>query len=229
MSNKIYTRANDFDRIVGRLQTENVINYGVGDSILDIGCGVGEYTPLFLYKFKRVVGLDPSATYLKEARQAKWRIEYIQGWGETFKLKEKFDTISMNNILEHVDNPQRLLKNCKKHLNPGGRIIVQVPNKESITRRLGVLMGTIDNLDNMTEKEINFYGHKRTYSLTTLRYECVDAGLSIYDYGGVLYKPLPNDDLWQIYKREGEKFVKALVEFGKERKDECACVYCVCG
>lgn len=55
-----YTRANDFDRLVGKIQTEYAIKYGVGNSLLDIGCGVGEYTPLFLSRFKRVVGLDPS-------------------------------------------------------------------------------------------------------------------------------------------------------------------------
>ena len=115
-------RANNFDRLVGQIQTEKVMELGVGDSILDIGCGVGQYTPQFLYRFKRVVGLDPSKDYLKEARSVGWRIEYIEGWGETFKLDEEFDTISMNNLLEHVDDPVALLINCKKHLAPKGRI-----------------------------------------------------------------------------------------------------------
>ena len=53
-------RANEFDQWVGKLQTEKAIELGVGESILDIGCGVGQFTPLFLYRFKRVVGLDPS-------------------------------------------------------------------------------------------------------------------------------------------------------------------------
>lgn len=128
-----YTRANDFDRLVGKIQTEYAIKYGVGNSLLDIGCGVGEYTPLFLSRFKRVVGLDPSKEYLKEAKQNTQGISYLLGYGETFTTNERFDTISMNNILEHVDDPIALLQNCKKHLKYGGRIIVQVPNKNYLS------------------------------------------------------------------------------------------------
>ena len=112
-----YTRANDFDRLVGKIQTEYAIKYGVGNSLLDIGCGVGEYTPLFLSRFKRVVGLDPSKEYLKEAKQNTQGISYLLGYGETFTTNERFDTISMNNILEHVDDPIALLQNCKNTLN----------------------------------------------------------------------------------------------------------------
>lgn len=232
MALKDKVRANDFDRIVGEIQTYKAMELGVGESVLDIGCGIGQYTPLFLYRFKRVVGLDPDKNYLRVARRAKYRIEYVEGWGETFKLNEKFDTISMNNILEHVDDPILLLKNCKKHLAENGRIIIQVPNAHSVTRKLGVLMGLIDNLENMTEKEINFYGHKRTYNILSLVDDCERAGLKVVGTGGILYKPLPNEILWDIYKKNNEKwrklFIKALVEFGKDKPEDCACIYVIC-
>jgi 2-polyprenyl-3-methyl-5-hydroxy-6-metoxy-1,4-benzoquinol methylase len=217
-----YTRANDFDRIVGRLQTYNVIELGVGNSILDIGCGVAEYTPIFLTRFKRVVGLDPSEEFLKEARKIKG-ITYIKGYGETFKTKERFDTISMNNILEHVEDPVKLLVNCKKHLKYGGKIIAQVPNAESITRKLGVLMGLIPSLTHIGEKERDFYGHQRTYTIETLVRDCLNAGLKVLNVGGILYKPLPNLDLLKLNK--GDNFIRALVEFGKNKPRDCACIY----
>jgi 2-polyprenyl-3-methyl-5-hydroxy-6-metoxy-1,4-benzoquinol methylase len=225
-------RANNFDRLVGQIQTEKVMELGVGDSILDIGCGVGQYTPQFLYRFKRVVGLDPSKDYLKEARSVGWRIEYIEGWGETFKLDEEFDTISMNNLLEHVDDPVALLINCKKHLAPKGRIIAQVPNSRSIARQLGVLMGIIDTTDNISEKERDFWGHQRVYTLDSLVADAKKAGLRIIDKGGMLYKPLSNELLWKLYLSEGkrwrEKFLKALLEFGNDRPEECAQLFIVC-
>jgi len=225
-------RANDFDRRVGEIQTLKAIELGTGNSILDIGCGIGQYTPLFLYRFKRVVGLDPSEEYLKEARSAGWNIEYIKGYGESFSLDEKFDTISMNNILEHVDDPIRLLENCRKHLNPCGRLIAQVPNSVSITRRIGVLMGIIDDTNNITEKEREFYGHKRTYKLQSLIRDCELAGLGILEAGGILYKPLPNEILEELCVAYGkdwaDRFINALVQFGKYRPEECACIYTVC-
>ena len=74
-------RANDFDRRVGLLQTEKVMKLSIGNSILDIGCGIGQYTPMFLRRFKRVVGLDPSDEYLEVARKGNSHVEYVVGYG----------------------------------------------------------------------------------------------------------------------------------------------------
>lgn len=229
MKYREYTRANNFDRRCGYYQTLKTIELGRGESILDIGCGVGEFTPLFLWRFKEVVGLDPDAQFLREARNAPWRIRYIKGWGETFESDEKFDTISMNNLLEHVDDPVALLKNCKKHLSDEGVIIAQVPNAESITRRLGVLMGVIDSLTNITKREKNFFGHQRTYFLNELEEDVKRAGLRIVSSGGLIYKPLPNEFLEELCKKNGEewadRFLSALNRFGEERPRECAYLY----
>lgn len=232
MSLRDYTRANEFDRMVGVLQTENVLDHAVGTSILDVGCGIGEYTYLYTNKFTRVVGLDPSLACIKEARKETDSIEYVHGYGETFDLEERFDVISLNNVLEHVDDPIKLLKNCKKHLAKNGRLIVQVPNAESVTRRLGVLMNLIPSLKHMSEKEVIYYGHKRTYTYSSLYKECSKAGLKVIHPGGILYKPLPNEILLNLCATNGaewtNKFIDALMAFGEDRPDECACIYCVC-
>ena len=52
------------------------------------------------------------------------------------------------------------------------------------------------------------------------------------DWGGVLYKPLPNEILQMICQKQGEewteKFMDALYQFGKDRPDECAYLYILC-
>lgn len=226
------TRANQFDRWVGKLQTEKTIELGVGDSILDIGCGVGEFTKLFTNRFKRVVGIDPAEDFIKEAQRITDGIEYIVGWGENFSLDEKFDTINMTNLLEHVDNPVTVLKNCKKHLAEDGVIIAQVPNCNSITRRLGVLMEIIPNIEDISDKERNYYGHKRVFTIDSLIHTGLDAGLHVTQIGGILYKPLPNEMLLEICRKQGKewtsKFLKALDKFAENRADECAQIYIVC-
>src|SRR3990167_6041733 len=225
------TRANDFDRRCGVYQTKKVVELGVGDSILDIGCGWGEFTPMFRERFRKVSGLDPDKKLLDVARKRVDGVHYIEGWGETFSLDEKFNTITMTNLLEHVDDPVVLLKNCKKHLKKDGVIIAQVPNAKSITRRLGVLMGIIDNLGNISEKERDFLGHKRAYTPRTLKKDCIRAGLKILDWGGVMYKPLPNEILEMICQKQGKewtgKFMDALNKFGEDRADECGYIYIV--
>jgi 2-polyprenyl-3-methyl-5-hydroxy-6-metoxy-1,4-benzoquinol methylase len=225
-------RANEFDQWVGRLQTLKAMDLGHGSSILDIGCGVGQFTPMFLEKFTRVVGLDASEKFLLTARKANRKVEYVVGSGETFKLGEKFDTISMNMLLEHVDDPVALLKNCTKHLAKGGIILAQVPNANSVTRRIGVLMGVIDSIDHISEKERNYFGHQRIYKLDTLIADCKKAGLKIVAKGGLLFKPLPNEILGNICRSNGKKwtdsFLKALMVFGEDRPEDCANLYVAC-
>ena len=232
MSAQDEVRANQFDQWVGTFQTQKVIELGVGTSLLDVGCGIGQYTPLFTERFERVVGIDPSEEYLVIARKTCSGVQYIKEWGESFSLPEQFDTITMNMLLEHVDDPIILLKNCKKHLKKGGRLIAQVPNAHSITRRLGVLMGVIPSLEYNSEKERNYYGHQRVYTLKTLEKDCREAGLTVIEKGGLLYKPLPNEMLLTLCEKNGkvwrEQFLQALVTFGKDRPDECADLYIVC-
>jgi 2-polyprenyl-3-methyl-5-hydroxy-6-metoxy-1,4-benzoquinol methylase len=227
-----HTRANNFDRRCGFYQTLKTMELGVGKSILDIGCGIGEFTPYFLWKYQRVCGLDPEEKFLNVARNAGHKITYIQGWGETFKLNEKFDTISMNNLLEHVDNPVKLLKNCKKHLSKKGRIIVQVPNSQSVTRQLGVLMEIIKSTKDISEKEKSFFGHKRAYTLSSLEKDIKKAKLKIIKSGGVIYKPLPNEFLEKLCIQNGgiwaEKFLEALYKFGEKRQEDCGYLYVSC-
>lgn len=226
------TRANIFDRWVGYRQTLKCMGEGLGDSLLDVGCGIGEFTPLYLQKFKRVVGLDPSKEYLEEARKKNNKVEYIEGWGESFKLNEKFDTIVMNNLLEHVVDPRAVLSNCAKHLSEDGILIAMVPNSNSIARRLGVAMGLIDNIGNISDKERYTFGHKRTYTLNSLERDGRVAGLEVVKIGGLLYKPLPNEILLRICQEKGriwrDQFIDALIAIGEDKPEDCAQIYIIC-
>ena len=224
-------RVNRFDEWVGEQQAIKVMELGVGTSLLDIGCGKGELTSMYKKRFDRVVGVEPTKEYVAVADRSTGA-EYFIGDGETFKLNEKFDTIAMNMLIEHVDDPISLLENAKKHLSENGVIIVQVPNSRSITRRLGVLMGVIPSLSYMSEREQVECGHKRTYTVESLIQEIKEAGLEVLKTGGVLYKPFPNDMLEKICLEQGNKwrklFISALVKFGEDRSEECANLYAVC-
>ncbi|MBI4245377.1 MAG: class I SAM-dependent methyltransferase [Planctomycetes bacterium] len=47
---------------------------------------------------------------------------------DNFPYEEKFDVIIMNNVIEHLLNPARVLINCCKHLNKKGKVILITPN-----------------------------------------------------------------------------------------------------
>lgn len=93
-------------------------------------------------------------------------------------------------------------------------------------------MGIINSIENITDKERNHFGHQRTYTIDSLQADVVNAGLRVRKVGGILFKPLPNEILIKICKEKGriwtQKFMDALVEFGKDRPEDCAVLYVVC-
>lgn len=47
---------------------------------------------------------------------------------ETMKLGRTFETIVAGEIIEHLENPGLFLRNMRRHLEPGGVIVVSTPN-----------------------------------------------------------------------------------------------------
>jgi len=99
-----------------------------GKKVIDVGCGTGLFAFTVAQKGAKVTGMDYIPRAIEEAK-SKYKhsnLEYIVGNAET--LKGKFDVIVSLGTLEHMDDPLSILKSFKKHLTPGGKIIITSPN-----------------------------------------------------------------------------------------------------
>ena len=90
--------------------------------ILDIGCGLGD----FLNYCKRAEGVDINPL----------AVEFCLSRGLSAHLMEKdtlpfkdssFDSIVMDNVIEHIENPKKLLSEISRVLKVGGVLIIGVP------------------------------------------------------------------------------------------------------
>jgi len=66
------------------------------------------------------------------ARQAGYDIE--TGTLESMDLgrhEEQYDVVSMNHVLEHVENPEEVIDRCLRLLKPGGYLIGQLPTNST--------------------------------------------------------------------------------------------------
>lgn len=99
-----------------------------GKNVLDIGCGSGVFLSRMKYLGMNVTGIDPYINEnIPELGITKGTIEQVQG---------NYDVITMNNVLEHVPDPDTILKNIKRLLKPEGVAIIGVPNDTSLLFKL---------------------------------------------------------------------------------------------
>ncbi|MGL5633629.1 MAG: class I SAM-dependent methyltransferase [Sarcina sp.] len=94
--------------------------------ILDIGCGGGLFLDYFKKKGHLVYGVEP-ALNLRASLEEK-EIEVFTGSIYDVDLKEKFDVITLNNVLEHIENPDLVIEKAYELLDDEGILIVKVPN-----------------------------------------------------------------------------------------------------
>ena len=179
----------------------------------------GAMTKAFENRFKRIVGIDGSEVKITKANQ--WNsgssIEYILTFFEDYKPDQKFDFVVSTNVLEHVDDSVAFLKQIKGWLNPGGQVIMTVPNALGFHKRIGKHIGAINDYYKLTEADYG-KGHKRIYDKETLRKDYVDAGFEVSYLGGILLKPLSHKQMESWDK----KVVDALYEIGHDLPDYCS-------
>lgn len=234
----------DYNGFLGYYQAQACLEHARGRSLLDMPCGDGTLTTMMAPSFQRVVGVDASASHLSIAKQKLPHVEFHHNLIEDIEIVEKFDTITMINVLEHVNDPIVVLKKAAGFLADGGILIVHVPNAYAVNRRIAVLMGTLESCEELSPFDLQIAGHRRSYSMQTLRLDIERAGLNILRTGGIFYKILstPQMDwflkngLWDSghgWGRTGmetardwkAEFCRACYEFGKEQPEDCNIIY----
>lgn len=99
-------------------------------TLLDVGCSSGYFSEAIKKRLGCVVtGIEPDVAAASTAAERMDRV-----FNTTIELAldklagNKFDTIVFNDVLEHLQNPDRILSNCKAFLNTGGCIVASIPN-----------------------------------------------------------------------------------------------------
>jgi 2-polyprenyl-3-methyl-5-hydroxy-6-metoxy-1,4-benzoquinol methylase len=98
------------------------------ETVLDVGCGNGSQLTIPLAKSGyRVTGLDPHLPSIERGRSLSDRVTFIHG-GLNKLAPRQFDAVIISEVLEHLNEPDRLLSDALRYLAPRGVLIVTVPN-----------------------------------------------------------------------------------------------------
>jgi 2-polyprenyl-3-methyl-5-hydroxy-6-metoxy-1,4-benzoquinol methylase len=233
-----------YNQVLARYKVESCLEHAVGESLLDVACGDGMLTELFARHFRTVVGVDASSSHLTEARARVPGATFHESLIEDFESDQRFGSVFLLDLLEHVNDPVSVLAKTASFLEPGGRLIVHVPNCEAVNRKIAVLMGTLSSCDELSPFDLQIAGHRRSYVLETLRQDIERAGLKVLKTGGIFYKMLstPQMDwflkngLWDSghgWGRTGmekardwrAEFCLACYEYGKDHPEDCNIIY----
>ena len=123
----------------------------VASRVLDIGCGAGAFGAALKELRPQVnvtgVEIDPEA-----AESARSRLDLVlDGDAESalpHLLGQNFDAIVLNDVLEHVVDPEELLRKLRPLVADGGRVVASIPNvREFFTVKNLVLHGQWEYAD----------------------------------------------------------------------------------
>lgn len=104
--------------------------------LLDAGCGFGQYDHFILNKFDNVhiTSIDVKESYLEDNKKFflnevnQERIDFRRADLLTLNLEEKFDLIICIDVLEHIEEDQKVIHNLSNLLKKGGYLIMHSPS-----------------------------------------------------------------------------------------------------
>ena len=212
-----------FDRDLVRFRYLTVEPDLQGPHGLELGSGDGSMTAYLRKKFKLLTVVEGSKHLLDQIPFGNDLVK-IHSLFEEFQPDEKFNSVILEHILEHVENPVQLLIDSKRHLEPGGKLFLGVPNAHSFHRLAAVKMGLLKDVFELNDRD-HAVGHRRVYSWSTLSADILSAGLQIESITGIFFKPISNG---QIDKNWDEKMIHGFYLLGKDFPENAAEISVVC-
>ncbi|WP_371617803.1 methyltransferase domain-containing protein [Streptomyces sp. NBC_00454] len=98
------------------------------DTVIDLGCGTGRFTPLLADRFgARVFGVEPSEPMLEVARESHPhpRVTYLQGQAERIPLPDSCaGLLVLFQVVQHFSDPVKAAAEIARVLRPGGTVVL---------------------------------------------------------------------------------------------------------
>lgn len=99
-----------------------------GLNVLEVGCQAGGILSPFLKAGAYTVGYDYDKRYLEYGKKQSSGLDLrVGGVDDVLELKDKFDVIIVNHVLEHLTNPRDMISSLRGRLRENGLLYIAVP------------------------------------------------------------------------------------------------------
>ncbi len=148
--------------------------------VLEVGCGAGELGRLLRTRGYHVTGIELVPEMAERARRGLDRVETADVESDGFPFPPaSFDAIVFADVLEHLVDPWRVLREAADVLADGGVVVASIPNVQNLDVLRRLLRGRWD----YRERGILDRGHLRFFTLHTIRDLFTQAGLTLEHVG----------------------------------------------
>lgn len=174
-SKKFETKAN---LLPNRIQ-EALKEIKGGGRMLDIGCGDGALCQCIIDRYENIHGIDHSDIALRRAREngvSTTRVDLNKG--SLPFLSQVFDMVTCLDVIEHVFDPVKLVKEIHRILKSNGILIMTTPNIRFVDHVKKLL---IDGQFPKTSRDEGIYhgGHLCYFTFEDLRTLLLENNFSI--------------------------------------------------
>ena len=180
--------------------------------LLDIGCGGGILSEAMARRGARVTGIDMGAAPLAVARlhllESGLDIHYTQESAEAHATTHanSYDIVTCLEMLEHVPDPQAVVRACHQLLKPGGHLFVSTINRNAKAWLFAVVGA--EYVLRMLPRGTHDY--RKFIKPSELAAWARNAGLHLGELRGMSYNPLTRQ-----YKLGTDVDVNYLMHFTK--------------
>ena len=110
--------------------------------ILDLGCGGGLTCEPLARLNANVTGIDfvPENIMVakKHAKISDLKINYICDDLDNFKVNNKYDVVLLLEVIEHMENWEKMIEKIKSMLKPNGHLIISTINRNILSKILAI-------------------------------------------------------------------------------------------
>ena len=155
-----------------------------GHKVLDVGCGGGFLTNDFARRGFSVTGVDISPESIRIAREHDVTHKVNYDVADAYELPypdHSFDIVTNMDFLEHVENPEIVVRECSRVLKPGGLFFFHTFNRNIISEL--VVIKLVERFIKNTPR--NMHVIELFIKPEELKAYCHEAGMEVFCIEGI--------------------------------------------
>lgn len=197
-----------------------LIDAGRPDIVLEVGCGL---EPLFAAAPGpgRWVTVEPARVFAERARELAAddaRVAVIEAAVEALDWPAAAprppDLVLLSSVLHEVDDPAGMLRAVHRLCGPRTLVHANVPNADSMHRRLAVAMGLIADTQQPSARNLQLR-QKQVFTAAEFRALFERCGFRVEEEGGYFIKPFTHAQMDAISATIGEDVLNGLYSLGR--------------